>query len=108
GVEVVVDAPGVGRLWDHPGIDLSWTPVPGVLRTGAASATCFEAVLHPDADVEVLAMVRPYGRANGDAPEDDRLSLRVGVQRVSRPGRVGLSAATPHAPPVVRLDHLSD
>jgi choline dehydrogenase-like flavoprotein len=87
---------------------MSWTPVPGVLGTSAAPGTCFEAVLHPDADLEVLAMIQPYGRANGDAPEDDRLSLRVGVQRVGLPGRVRLSAATPHAPPLVRLDHLSD
>lgn len=109
GVEVVVDAPGVGRLWDHPALDVVWTP------TWAASGDAppltpgpnFQVALHTD-DVELLPMVRPYGVANGESPDDRHLALRVGLQRVTLPGRVRLASSNPHVPPDIVHRYLED
>jgi choline dehydrogenase len=113
GVEVVADAPGVGALRDHPAIDVFWTPAPAHGGRGAPplfqAAVLLDSGLDPartDGDVELLAMTRPYGVANGEAPGDPALSLRVGIQRSEGTGSVRLDSATPHAPPLVEQAHL--
>lgn len=112
GIDVVVDAPGVGRVRDHPAIDLMWEPRSALPPAPAGPA--FHAALHlssgvaGDDDLELLAMVRPYGLSDGSDPDDTARSLRVGIQRCARPGTVRLASAAPHAPPVVELGYLAD
>jgi choline dehydrogenase len=52
GVEVVVDAPGVGRLWDHPGVDLFWSPVDLVpVAPGGPAGPAFQVAVHLDSGI---------------------------------------------------------
>lgn len=113
GIEVVADAPGVGALRDHPSVDVTWSPAATTGGRGVPplfqAAVVLDSGVDPsrrDGDVELLAMTRSYGVANGEAPEDRTLSLRVGVQRTDGTGLVRLDAATPHAPALVTQAHL--
>ncbi|MFN7150033.1 MAG: GMC family oxidoreductase [Microthrixaceae bacterium] len=91
GVEVAVDAPGVGTVGsNHPAIDLLYEPTGGVSDGGGPLV---QGALHlstaSGAIVEIMATCRPYGRASLAAPDDSTLSLRVSVMSV--PNRVRLS-----------------
>jgi choline dehydrogenase len=116
GLDVVVDAPALGRLWDHPGIDVHWRPLESAGQAVHPPGPGFQAALHlstgvgarDDGDVEILAVTRPYGRATGDAPGDPLLSLRIGLQQPRSPGRVMIDSASPHAPAIVEHRHLTD
>ena len=111
GVDVVVDAPGVGaRCSEHPAVELAFVPADAADLGGAA----IDAALHgaiESADgwqpYEVLALRRSYGRTTGDDPDDPTLHLRVSLLQPRSRGVLRLQSADPTAPPLIDLGHLS-
>ena len=112
GVDVVVDAPGVGtRCSDHAAIDLSFIPTDTVDRGGAILDGALHGKLEVEAQwwpYEVLAVRRSYGRATGDDPDDPALHLRVSPMQPRARGLVQLRSSDPTAAPHIDLGHLDD
>ncbi|SDC16449.1 dehydrogenase, Rv0697 family [Geodermatophilus telluris] len=114
GVDVVVDAPGVGAgLSDHPLVYLPWTPVPG-LPDGdwpLPLHSCLNATSEGSAvpgDLEVLPWLRPWGRVVPGGGGDHRtLSLAAGLYRQEGRGELTLASADPAVPPRVRHGYLA-
>jgi choline dehydrogenase len=91
GIDVVVDAPGVGTFAaNHPAIDLMYEPADALLD---GDGPLVQGALHlqtrSGAVAEIMATCRPYGRATSTAPSDRALSMRVSVMSV--PNGVRLS-----------------
>ena len=111
GVDVVVDAPGVGtRCSEHPAVELAFVPTDAADLGGAA----IDAALHgaiESADgwqpYEVLALRRSYGRTTGDDLDDPTLHLRVSLLQPRSRGVLRLQSADPTAPPFIDLGHLT-
>ncbi|PRY37151.1 putative dehydrogenase (TIGR03970 family) [Geodermatophilus tzadiensis] len=114
GLDVVVDAPGVGAgLSDHPLVYLPWTPVPG-LPDGDWPLPLHSALHATSAgspvpgDLEVLPWLRPWGRVvPGGGGDDETLSLAAGLHREESRGELTLAAADPAVPPQVRHGYLA-
>ena len=71
----VADLPGLGAaVWNHPCVELTYLPRPGVVDPGANGF--LQGALHVGG-IEVLATRLPYGVVTGREPDDERLSLRV-------------------------------
>ncbi|MGY1651202.1 mycofactocin dehydrogenase MftG [Geodermatophilus sp. SYSU D01119] len=110
GVDVAVDAPGVGAgLSDHPLVHLPWVPVAG-LPEGEWPLP-LHSVLHATSsdspvpgDLEVLPWLRPWGRVvPGGGGDDVTLSLAAGPYRGQSRGRLTLAPGDPAAAP--RIEH---
>ncbi len=110
GVDVVVDAPGVGAgLSDHPLVYLPWVPVDD-LPAGTWPLP-LHGVLHATSsaspvpgDLEVLPWLRPWGTVVPGGGGDLRtLSVGVGAYRGDSRGRLSLVSADPGAAP--RIEH---
>ena len=110
GVDVVVDAPGVGtRCSDHPAIELPFVPEHTTDLGGGIVDGALHGVLR-SADgwspYEVLAVRRSYGRATGDAPDDPVLHLRMSLMQPRSRGLVRLRGTDPSEAPHIDLAHL--
>ncbi|SFO16732.1 dehydrogenase, Rv0697 family [Geodermatophilus obscurus] len=110
GVDVVVDAPGVGAgLSDHPLVYLPWVPVedpPAGDRPlplhGVLHATSSDSPV--PGDLEVLPWLRPWGAVVPGGGGDLRtLSVAAGLYRQESRGRLSLVSADPAAAP--RIEH---
>lgn len=84
GVDPIVDNPVVGqRYWNHPQVDLSFTPSPMASRPNGSNDSFMQFVAHLDessghvANAEYMATRRPYGVVTGLDPSDRSLSLRI-------------------------------
>jgi predicted dehydrogenase (TIGR03970 family) len=114
GVEVVLDAPGVGaQLGDHPQVVVEWLParaaprpvggwMGGMLTTVSAGGSA-------SGDLEVLQSLLPMaelmgGRAAGDAP----LPLLVSVHAPVLRGGVSIRSADPDQSATIRFGYLGD
>jgi predicted dehydrogenase (TIGR03970 family) len=110
GVDVVVDAPGVGAgLSDHPLVYLPWVPVDGLPAGdwplplhGVLNATSSDSPV--PGDLEVLPWLRPWGAVVPGGGGDHRtLSVGAGLYRQESRGRLSLASADPAAAP--RIEH---
>lgn len=139
GVPTVLDLPGVGKAFsDHPDISLNFRPHRRLDDPGIAQL--FECVLnwtaagsHTPGDLEILPMLRPFGRAMAaggagvrgalarpletlralrgvskkrlaeQARHANDLSLIVAVQQADSRGSITLTSADPHDQP--RIDY---
>ncbi len=110
GVDVVVDAPGVGAgLSDHPLVYLPWVPVedpPAGDRPlplhGVLHATSSDSPV--PGDLEVLPWLRPWGAVVPGGGGDLRtLSVAAGLYRQESRGRLSLVSADPATAP--RIEH---
>ncbi len=114
GIDVVVDAPGVGAdLSDHPLVYLRWTPVAGLpggdwpLPLHSALNATSEGSPVPG-DLEVLPWLRPWGRVVPGGGGDDRtLSLAAGLYREESRGRLVLADADASAAPRIAHGYLA-
>ncbi|MGY2064348.1 mycofactocin dehydrogenase MftG [Blastococcus sp. SYSU DS0619] len=114
GIDVVVDAPGVGRnCSDHPLVYLPFLPVPGT--TAAPGRSPLDGVLHLTStggeipgDLEVLPWLAPFAQVmtGRPAPAGEAVEIGVGVQRTEGVGRLVLADGDPTRPPVVEYGHL--
>ena len=110
GIDVVVDAPGVGAgLSDHPLVYLPWVPVEGLPEGdrplplhGVLHATSSDSPV--PGDLEVLPWLRPWGAVVPGGGGDLRtLSVAAGLYRQESRGRLSLASADPAAAP--RIEH---
>jgi choline dehydrogenase-like flavoprotein len=110
GVDVVVDAPGVGAgLSDHPLVYLPWVPVEGppagdrpLPLHGVLHATSSDSPV--PGDLEVLPWLRPWGAVVPGGGGDLRtLSVAAGLYRQESRGRLSLVSADPATAP--RIEH---
>ncbi|MDQ2678477.1 MAG: mycofactocin system GMC family oxidoreductase MftG [Actinomycetota bacterium] len=112
GVDVVVDAPGVGtRCSDHPAVELSFVPAHAGDPGGGIIDGALHGVLRSGDEwspYEVLAVRRSYGRATGDDPDDAVLHLRLSLMQPRARGVVRLRGTDPTATPHIDLAHLHD
>ncbi|MGY2083651.1 mycofactocin dehydrogenase MftG [Blastococcus sp. SYSU DS0539] len=116
GIEVLVDAPGVGRdCSDHPLVYLPFAPVDGV--TAGPGRAPLDGVLHLTStgaevpgDLEVLPWLAPFEQVmtGRPAPAGEVVEMGVGLQRTLGLGRLVLADGDPSAPPVVEYGHLAE
>ncbi|TYP87874.1 mycofactocin dehydrogenase MftG [Blastococcus xanthinilyticus] len=116
GVEVLVDAPGVGtRCSDHPLVYLPFQPGDGV--TAGVGQAPLHGVLHARSgdgagpgDLEVLPWLAPFAQvmAGEPAPAGSGVEFGVSLQRPEGRGRLALDGADPARPPVVDYRHLAE
>ena len=115
GVEVLVDAPGVGAdLTDHPVVYLTWQPSrplpapPGLLPL-ATVLNARSAGSTGSGDLEVLPWLKPFSQVFGHPAPPGREDLALGValmQEDSR-GRLTLVSADPLVQPRVEQGYLT-
>ena len=112
GIEVVLDAPGVGAAFgDHPQVTVEWLPAHEWVRpVGAWMGGMLTAVTEdPAGDLEVLQSLRPMAELTGGrGPADAPLPLLVSAQTPLPSGRIALDAADPQRPPRIRYGYLGD
>ncbi|MBM7806217.1 putative dehydrogenase (TIGR03970 family) [Geodermatophilus bullaregiensis] len=114
GIDVVVDAPGVGAgLSDHPLVYLPWTPLAGLpegdwpLPLHSVLNTTSEDSPVPG-DLEVLPWLRPWARVvPGGGGDGTTLSLAAGLYREESRGRLALASADPAAAPRIAHGYLA-
>ncbi|RBY97101.1 mycofactocin system GMC family oxidoreductase MftG [Blastococcus sp. TF02-8] len=111
GIEVLVDAPGVGEdCTDHPIVYLPFRAREGV--TAAPGESPLHGVLHtgPDAvvpDLEVLPWTAPFAQVMTGRPAGgEQVEVGVALQRTEGRGRLSLVDADPGRPPLVEYRHL--
>jgi predicted dehydrogenase (TIGR03970 family) len=101
GIDVVVDAPGVGTATsDHPQVYVGWRstrpltdarlPLQGVLHTGS---------------VEVLPWLTPFSKVTSPDAGDD-LAVGIGLEQTDARGELVLRDGDPEAPPRLVYDLL--
>ena len=94
GIDVVVDAPGVGAATsDHPQVYLGWRPA----RPLPDGRLPLDGVLHTGS-VEVLPWLTPFSRVTSPEAGDD-LAVGIGLERADARGRLVLRDGDPGGPP---------
>lgn len=102
GIDVVVDAPGVGaEFTDHPHVYVGWRPS----RPVPDGDLPLSGVLHLP-ELEVLPWLTPFSRLT-DAGAGDDLVVGVGLQREESRGLLTLRAGDPTASPRLRYRYLA-
>lgn len=101
GIDVVVDAPGVGTgTSDRPQVYLGWRPA----RPLPDGRLPLSEALH-SADVELLPWLTPFSRVT--APDaGDHLTIGVGLARPESRGELTLRDGDPGGPPRLRYGYL--
>ena len=104
GIDVVVDAPGVGTgASDHPQVYLGWRPArplpDGRLPLNGAAPHRRE--------VELLPWLTPFSRVTSPDAGDD-LAIGVGLQQAESRGELTLREGDPGGPPRLRYGYLRD
>jgi predicted dehydrogenase (TIGR03970 family) len=99
GIDVAVDAPGVGAdFTDHPGVYVSYRPVRRLPVPPGRPP--LHGALHVARDLEALPWLAPFA-ADGDLP------VGVSLQRADSRGRLALAGPDPTQPPRLEYRYLS-
>ena len=103
GIDVVVDAPGVGTgASDHPQVYLGWRPARPLPDGGLP----LNGVLHTDR-AELLPWLAPFSRVT--SPDDgDDLLVGVALRQAQSRGELTLRDGDPGGPPRLRYGYLRD
>jgi predicted dehydrogenase (TIGR03970 family) len=110
GIDVLADVPGVGRdISDHPLVYVSWRsarpmplppgalPLHGILHAAASRS--------PDADLEILPWLAPFGRVMTGTDDGGDFSVGVGLMQEDSRGRLALD---PAGPPLIEYGYLAE
>ncbi|TFV53421.1 mycofactocin system GMC family oxidoreductase MftG [Blastococcus sp. TF02A-35] len=115
GIEVLVDAPGVGEDGtDHPIVYLPFRPREGVTAGpgrsplhGVLNVTSDDAVV--PGDLEVLPWLAPFAQVMTGAPADGQVvEVGVALQRAEGRSRLSLVDGDAGTPPLVEHRHLAE
>ncbi|RBY92009.1 mycofactocin system GMC family oxidoreductase MftG [Blastococcus sp. TBT05-19] len=113
GIEVLVDAPGVGEdCTDHPIVYLPFHPRDGV--TAGVGGSPLHGVVHATSDgaavpgdLEVLPWTAPFAQVmTGRPAAGEVVEVGVALQRTEGRSRLSLVDADPGRPPLVEYRHL--
>lgn len=118
GIASLVDLPGVGaNLIDHPSFIVPVIPKPGVCHLGLPAVQALLRCTTPGSDEFNDLQIWMFNRADvaafttkGAATSGDELGylLYVSLQRPRSRGRLTLTGADPHLPPVIALNLAAD
>jgi predicted dehydrogenase (TIGR03970 family) len=114
GVEVLLDAPGVGASFsDHPQIAVSWLPRPGAVDLDLprimAARLALRSSDESEQDLELLPMLKPTTALLGHAvSEHDGVDVLVSLLRARSRGSIALSSPDVRVAPDIRYHYLVD